>query len=71
LRGKQNAVHDGLVLRHLGGGGDQRRVGGGVLGTKLFHRLNVAGVGDDHGVGAQLLKQILRHDSSWEWGGSA
>jgi hypothetical protein len=62
---QQHSVHDGLILRHLGGGGNQRWVGGGVLGAKLLHRLNIAGVGDDHGVLAQLLKQILRHVSSW------
>jgi hypothetical protein len=58
-------VDDGLVLRHLRGGGDERGVGGGVLGAKLFHRLDVAGVGDDHGVLAQLLEQILGMISSW------
>ena len=52
----QHAVHDGLILRHLRRGGDQRGVGGGVLGMELFHRLNVAGVGDDDGVIAQLFK---------------
>ena len=62
---KEDAVDDGLILRQLGGGGDERRVGGGVLGTKLLHGFDVAGVGDDHGVTAQLFEQILRHDSSW------
>ena len=55
-RVEKYAVDNGLVLRHLRGGGDQRGVGGGVLGAELFHRLDVACVGDDHGVLAQLFE---------------
>ena len=54
----QHAVHDGLILRHLRRGGNQRRVGGGVLGMELLHRLHVAGVGHDDGVLAQLFKKF-------------
>jgi hypothetical protein len=46
----QHAVHNGLILRHLRRGGNQRGVGGGVLGMELFHRFHVAGIGDDDGV---------------------
>ena len=53
---QQHAVHDGLILRQLRGGGNQRGVGGGVLRAKLLHRLNVAGIGDDDGVFAQLFE---------------
>jgi hypothetical protein len=49
----------------LGGGGNQRGIGGGVFGSKLANRLDVAGVGDDHCIGAQLFEQIPRHSSSW------
>ncbi len=52
----EHAVHNGLVLRQLRGGGNQRGVGGGILGAELLHRLNVAGVGHDHGVVAQLFE---------------
>ena len=52
----QDTVYDGLVLRHLRGGGNQRRVGGGIGGAKLLHRLNVSRIGNHHGVLAQLLK---------------
>ena len=58
----EHAVHNGLILRHLRGGGDQRGIGGGVLRAKLLHRLHVAGVGNHNGVLAQLFKQIL-----WAW----
>ncbi len=68
-RGQQHAVHNRLILRQLRRCGNQRRVGGRVLRAKLSDCLNVAGVGDDHSVLAQLVKnvpgQILRHDSSW------
>ena len=63
-RFQQYAVHNGPVLRQLRRGGYQRRIGSGVLRAKLLHRLNVAGIGDDHGELAQLLQQILRHKSS-------
>ena len=56
VRISQHAVDNGLILRHLRGGGDERGVGGGVLGMKLLHRFHVAGVGHDHGVLAQLFK---------------
>jgi hypothetical protein len=62
----QHAIHNGLILRHLRRGGNQRGVGGGVLRTKLLHRFNVAGVGNHNSVLAQLFKQILGHCSSWE-----
>ena len=64
----QHAVDDGLILRHLRGGGDERGVGGGVLGMKLLHRLHVAGVGHDDGELAQLFKKIWHDSSSGEAG---
>ena len=60
----QHAVDDGLILRHLRGGGDERGIGGGVLRMEFLHGFHVAGIGDDDGVLAQLFQQILRHDSS-------
>jgi len=52
----QHAIDDGLIVRLLGGGGDQRGVGGRVLGAEAGDRLDVAGVGDDDGKLAQLIK---------------
>jgi hypothetical protein len=60
----EHAVDDGLVLGKLGGSGDEGGVGGGVLGAEFFHRLDIAGIGNDHRVVAQLFEQILRHSSS-------
>jgi len=40
----------------LGGRGDERRVGGGVCGAEFFHRLDIAGIGNNRGVIAQLLE---------------
>ena len=59
----QHSIHDGLILRHLRGGSDQGRICRGILGAKLLHRLNVAGVGHDHSVVAQLFQKIRHHSS--------
>ena len=58
----QHAVHNRLILRQLRGCGNERGVGRGILGAKLLHRLDIACIGNHHGVLAQLFKQILRHD---------
>ncbi len=55
------APHDGLVDQRgisglLGGFQQQRRVGGAVLRLQAPHRLDVTGVGDDHGHGAELVE---------------
>ena len=50
-------VHDPRVLRHLGGGEDERGVGGGVLRLELLHGLEVARVGDHGGHGLELLER--------------
>ena len=60
----QHDVHNELVLRHLRRGGNQRRISGCVLRAKLLHRLDVAGIGYDHRVRAQLFQQILWHMTS-------
>ena len=60
----QHLVHYGLILRHLRGSGDQRRIGSGVGGPEFLDGFKITGIGDDRGVTAQLLQQILRHDSS-------
>ncbi len=45
---KKRSVDDLLVLRHLGGGGDERWVGGGIPRLELFDGFDVAGVGYNH-----------------------
>ncbi len=60
----QDAVDDGLILRHLRGGGYQGRIGGRILRFHLLDRFDVTGIGNHRGHGAQLLQQSLRHLSS-------
>src|SRR5271165_2573294 len=60
----QDAVDDGLILRHLRGGGYQGRIGGRILRFHLLNRFDVTGIGNHRGHGAQLLQQSLRHLSS-------
>ena len=52
----ENIVHDGLILRHLGGGGDERGIGGRILRLILFDRVDVAGVGDYGGHATKLFE---------------
>ena len=55
-RALQGVFDDGLVLRHQSGGGDQRRVGRGVLRLDLFDGLDISGVGHNHGDLAELFE---------------
>ena len=52
----EDAVDDGSVLGHTGGGGDEGGIGGGILGLVLLDRVDVAGVGDYGGHGAKLIE---------------
>jgi hypothetical protein len=51
-------VHEKLILRHLRGLEDERRIGGGVARRELFERGEVAGVGDDGGELLELIELV-------------
>ena len=61
VRVEQRLIHNGLILRHLRGRGDKRRVRGRILWLGFFNGFNVTGVGDDDRYFAELLEQSLRH----------
>ena len=53
----EDVVDDGVVFGLLGRGGDEGRIGGGVLRLELLDRVDVAGVGDDGGHAAKLFEK--------------
>ena len=55
----QHVIDDGLILGLLCGGGDQRRIRGGVLRLELLDRVEVAGVGDDGGVCHEAVRVTM------------
>ncbi len=60
-RVEQRVINNGLILRHLRGRGDERRVRGRILWLGFFDGFDVAGVGHDDSHLAELLEQRLGH----------
>ena len=52
----QGVVDDALVLRLLGGGGDQRGVGCRIVGLDLLNSLDIPGVGHNDSDFAELFE---------------